>query len=114
MDTNDSERGAPRSFEPGTIDKTRKAIGPIETDEAQKMMKLLGGEVLPERSAPIDPKTLPKQTRRPDVIRASGLSSSDIAAKSAALTATSNHTKQIHQILTNQFKFTLLSRKNMS
>ena len=94
MDTNDSERGAPRSFEPGTIDKTRRAIGPIDTDEAQKMMKVLGGEVLPERSAPIDPNTLPKQTRRPEVIRASGLSSSDIAAKSAALTATSNHTNQ--------------------
>jgi hypothetical protein len=92
-DSTNSDNRAPRSFEPGTLDKTRRAIGPVDQEEAQKMARLLGGEVLPERSAPIDPKTLPKQHRRPEVIKASGLSSSDIAERSAALTATSSNTK---------------------
>lgn len=92
-DTTDSEKRTPRSFDPGTLDKTRQAIGPIDTDEALKMAKIIGGEVLPERSAPIDPKTLPKQHHRPEIIKASGLSSTDIAEKSAALSATSLNTK---------------------
>ena len=92
-DTSDSENKSPRSFEPGTIEKTRKAIGPIDQDEAHKMAEVLGGEVLPERAPPIDTKSLPKQRRREPVIKASGLSSSDVAEKSAALTATSANTK---------------------
>lgn len=94
MDNKDDlDKHAPRSFAPGTLDKTRKAIGPLDQDEAHKMAEVLGGEILPERSAPIDPKTLPNRTRRPEVIKASGLSSSDIAEKSAALTATAPNTK---------------------
>jgi hypothetical protein len=94
MDNKDDlDKHAPRSFAPGTLDKTRKAIGPLDQDEAHKMAEVLGGEILPERSAPIDPKTLPNRTRRPEVIKTSGLSSSDIAEKSAALTATAPNTK---------------------
>ncbi|MBQ9494146.1 MAG: hypothetical protein IJR50_00735 [Treponema sp.] len=37
-------------WEPGTLDKTRKAIGNIEPHEAAAMAKKLGGEVLNERS----------------------------------------------------------------
>lgn len=79
----------PRSFAPGTLDKTRKAIGPVDSQEAQRMAKLLGGEVLPERSVPIDTSSLPHPKRRPEtVIKPTGLSSSDISARSASLSAT--------------------------
>ncbi|MBQ9282849.1 MAG: hypothetical protein IJ207_11770 [Treponema sp.] len=47
-------------WEPGTLDNTRRNIGPIDEDEAKKMMKKLGGEVFVEKSAPIDYSALPK------------------------------------------------------
>lgn len=37
-------------WEPGTLDKTRKAIGKIDPNEASSMAKKLGGEVMRERS----------------------------------------------------------------
>jgi len=91
--TNTNKRPA-RTLEPGTIDKTRRAIGPIDSTEAQKMAEVIGGEVLPERSAPINTTSLPRQNHRVvSNIKASGLSSSDIAERSAALTATSINSK---------------------
>ncbi len=51
-------------LEPGTLDKTRKNIGAIDPDEARRMTKILGGEILQEKSAPIDPKTLPQSRNR--------------------------------------------------
>ena len=47
-------------WEPGTLDNTRRNIGPIGEEEAKKMMKTLGGEVFTEKSAPIDYSALPK------------------------------------------------------
>jgi len=35
---------------PGTLDRTRKAIGEIDSAEAQAMAKKLGGEVMYEKS----------------------------------------------------------------
>ncbi|MBR1614602.1 MAG: hypothetical protein IJ673_03885 [Treponema sp.] len=49
-----------QSWEPGTLDKTRKNLGVLSEEEAKKMMKVLGGEVLQEKSAPIDYKSLPQ------------------------------------------------------
>ena len=40
-----------QSWEPGTLDKTRKNLGVLSEEEAKKMMKVLGGEVLQEKSA---------------------------------------------------------------
>ena len=40
---------------PGTLDKTRKAIGDIDPQEAATMAKKLGGQVLNERSILVDP-----------------------------------------------------------
>lgn len=45
---------------PGTLDQTRKNIGPIDEEEAKKMMKKLGGEVFAEKSAPIDYSAFPR------------------------------------------------------
>lgn len=47
-------------WEPGTLDQTRRNIGPIDEEEAQKMMKKLGGEIFTEKSAPIDYSAFPK------------------------------------------------------
>ena len=47
-------------WEPGTLDKTRQNIGPIDAEEAKKMMQKLGGEVFAEKSAPIDYSAFPK------------------------------------------------------
>ena len=68
-------------WEPGTLDNTRRNIGPIDEDEAKKMMKKLGGEVFAEKSAPIDYSTLPKA--REYSKRVVGRSASSVASQSA-------------------------------
>ncbi|MGN0729803.1 hypothetical protein [Treponema sp.] len=73
-----------RTLEPGTIDKTRKNIGPIDAGEAMIMQKKLGGEVLREKSAP-SASAMPSGRRRIEpTIRASGRSSADISSQSAS------------------------------
>ena len=80
--------GQPQTLlEPGTLDKTRRNIGPIEADEALEMQKKLGGQILKERSVEPDTKSLPRSKRRETFIKASGKSSSDISSKSAALSS---------------------------
>ena len=100
-----------RTLEPGTIDRTRRNIGAIGKDEAEALSKKLGGEILQERSVP---STTPMPTRKSYAtspsVKASGLSSADIAAKSAALTATSNLSNKpsttVNQIVTTPKKKT--------
>ena len=53
-----------RRLEPGSIDKTRRNIGPIDAREAEFMQKKLGGEVLQERSLPIEEINIPGKKRR--------------------------------------------------
>ena len=45
----ENENRPKRTLEPGTLDKTRKNIGPIDANEALFMQKKLGGEVLREK-----------------------------------------------------------------
>ena len=66
-------------WEPGTLDKTRQNIGPIDEDEAKKMMKKLGGEIFAEKSAPIDYSALPRA--REYSKRVVGRSASSIASQ---------------------------------
>lgn len=47
-------------WEPGTLDQTRRNIGPIDEYEAKRMIQKLGGEIYTEKSAPIDYSALPK------------------------------------------------------
>lgn len=79
-----------QSWEPGTLDATRKAIGPIDKEEAARMTKLLGGEILQEKSAPIDYSAFPQKDRHYSH-RAKGKTASDVAAmaESSASTASS-------------------------
>ena len=87
----DEPRKSAKTLEPGTIDRTRRNIGSIDRSEADAIAKKLGGEVLHERSV-ITSSSMPskKRTVVSSSVKASGLSSADIAAKSAALSATSN------------------------
>jgi hypothetical protein len=73
-----------KTLEPGAIDKTRKNIGPIDINEALYMQKKLGGEILKERSAPVDTSKLPRSRSHDVIIKASGRTSGDVAAKSAS------------------------------
>ncbi len=72
-------------WEPGTLDNTRRNIGPIDEDEAKKMMKKLGGEVFAEKSAPIDYSALPKA--REYSKRVVGRSASSVASQTAKTTS---------------------------
>lgn len=49
-----------QSWEPGTLDKTRKNLGTLSEEEAKKMISVLGGEILQEKSAPIDYNAFPR------------------------------------------------------
>ncbi|MDR9860280.1 hypothetical protein [Treponema socranskii] len=84
---------------PGTLDKTRKAIGDIDPQEAATMAKKLGGEVLNERSILTDPSSKGiTHARRPAPIpsrSASGTSSGNRAKPSDA--RTSQHTAVKHR-----------------
>ena len=87
MQTDDQPQ---KLLEPGTLDKTRRNIGPIDADEALEMQKKLGGQILKERSVEPDDNSLPSSKRRARYIKASGKSSSELAARSAALSAVSS------------------------
>ncbi len=107
----DEPRKSAKTLEPGTIDRTRRNIGSIDRSEADAIAKKLGGEVLHERSV-ISSSSMPskKRTVVSSSVKASGLSSADIAAKSAALSATSNLSNKpsttVSQIVTTPKKKT--------
>ena len=46
----DGKRAREADWAPGTLDRTRKAIGQLDPGEAEIMSKKLGGEVMYERS----------------------------------------------------------------
>ncbi len=87
MADNDDFKAA-KTLDPGTIDKVRQNLGPIDPKEAMAMSKKLGGEILKERPAPVDPNSMPRRRTHNEVIRASGISASAISAKSASLSST--------------------------
>ncbi len=49
------------TYEPGELDRTRRNIGNINREEAEKMTKVLGGEIGYEKSPPIDMSAMPKK-----------------------------------------------------
>lgn len=77
------EYAAPRrpeaKWEPGTLDQTRKNIGPIDREEALEMMKKLGGEIFTEKSAPVEASSLPRS--RIYAKRVVGKSASSVASE---------------------------------
>lgn len=103
MATSDSEIKTAKTLEPGTIDKIRQKIGPIDPLEAQSLANKLGGEVLKERAAPIDQANMPRRRNHSEIIRATGQSSSDISSASGALSSTTNRSQManVNQIVTS-------------
>ena len=75
-------------WEPGTLDATRKNIGAIDKEEAARMTKILGGEIMTEKSAPIDYSKLPKRAPSNRVVRSTNVSSQ--MAKNASSSASSS------------------------
>ena len=61
-------------WEPGTLDATRKNIGAIDKEEAARMTKVLGGEIMTEKSVPIDYSKLPKRAPSHRVVRPTNVS----------------------------------------
>ena len=57
----ESNKGTTRAFEPGTFERTRKNIGPLDETERMEMAQKIGGEILPEKSIPVDPAKMPKK-----------------------------------------------------
>ena len=61
----DGNRPKTADWAPGTLDQTRRAIGSIDPAEAKAMSKILGGEVMYERSnTQTDAKKTPSNTGR--------------------------------------------------
>ena len=85
-----------QAWEPGTLDATRRAIGPIDKEEAVRMTKLLGGEILQEKSAPIDYSAFPQKERHYSH-RANGRSAADVASLSANNSQTKNSNSSSEQ-----------------
>lgn len=75
-------------WEPGTLDATRKNIGAIDKEEAARMTKILGGEIMTEKSTPIDYSKLPKRAPSNRVVRSTNVSSQ--MAKNASSSASSS------------------------
>ncbi len=57
------------------MDATRKNIGAIDKEEAARMTKILGGEIMTEKSTPIDYSKLPKRAPSNRVVRSANVSS---------------------------------------
>ncbi len=51
-------------YEPGELEHTRQNIGLLDPEEAQRMMKKLGGEIGVEKSIPFDERSLPQRNRQ--------------------------------------------------
>jgi len=76
-------------WEPGTLDATRKNIGAIDKEEAERMTKVLGGEIMTEKSVPIDYSKLPKRAPSHRVVRPTNVSASSSKSSSSGGTASS-------------------------
>ncbi|MBQ9626793.1 MAG: hypothetical protein IJR40_06425, partial [Treponema sp.] len=71
-------------WEPGTLDATRKNIGAIDKEEAERMTKVLGGEIMTEKSVPIDYSKLPKRAPSHRVVRPTNVSTSSGKSSSSS------------------------------
>ena len=74
-------------WEPGTLDATRKNIGAIDKEEAERMTKVLGGEIMTEKSVPIDYSKLPKRAPSHRVVKPTNISASSSKSSSSSGTA---------------------------
>ena len=64
------------------MDATRKNIGAIDKEEAERMTKVLGGEIMTEKSVPIDYSKLPKRAPSHRVVRPTNVSAASSKSSS--------------------------------
>lgn len=90
------EENRPRTADwaPGTLDKTRKAIGNIDPDEAKIMSKVLGGQVMYERSNNSPSSSGARGTGRIIRQQSSSTSSTGSSASEKTVNSTSSNIKQ--------------------
>ena len=69
------------------MDATRKNIGAIDKEEAERMTKVLGGEIMTEKSVPIDYSKLPKRAPSHRVVRPTNVSAASSKSSSSSGTA---------------------------
>ena len=69
------------------MDATRKNIGAIDKEEAERMTKVLGGEIMTEKSVPIDYSKLPKRAPSHRVVRPTNVSTASSKSSSSGGTA---------------------------
>ena len=102
----ENENKPVRTLEPGTIERTRGNIGPIDAAEAIELQKKLGGEVLKERVVPIPESSMPRRTVRREVVRTSGFSSADLSTRSGTINSfsSSTQTKTVGQVMNTNAK----------
>lgn len=74
-------------LEPGTLEKTRRNIGDINKDEAQHMMKVLGGEVLREKTKPMPATEAQKRVVTTKIRPSQGMAKSSTEAAMASTAA---------------------------
>ena len=75
------------------MDATRKNIGAIDKEEAERMTKVLGGEIMTEKSVPIDYSKLPKRAPSHRVVRPTNVSAaSSTSSSSGTASGASNPT----------------------
>ncbi len=65
------------------MDATRKNIGAIDKEEAERMTKVLGGEIMTEKSVPIDYSKLPKRAPSHRVVRPTNVSAASSKSSSS-------------------------------
>ena len=77
------------------MDATRKNIGAIDAAEAARMTKILGGEIMTEKSAPIDHSKLPKRPSSNRVVGATPRRSSSQKSGSENSRASSSSSEEV-------------------
>ena len=66
------------------MDATRKNIGAIDKEEAARMTKVLGGEIMTEKSVPIDYSKLPKRAPSHRVVRPTNVSAQQSSSRQSS------------------------------
>ena len=73
----DDKRPKTANWAPGTLEQTRKAIGAIDPEEAKLMTKVLGGEIMYERTNTQAPSSKPVSKNTGRIVRTTSSSTTE-------------------------------------
>jgi len=88
----------PEYLEPGTIDKVRQNIGPIDAEEAKALSQKLGGKVLTERSSVTAPIERPRSKSSGAIVRPTGRTSGSASPVSSSTSSSSSDVSTVSQM----------------